>query len=321
MVWLKSAVPFIGILLLFQRTTAQLIPQQYHLINVSLTWYEAQSFCRVKYTDLATVNNMDDKNKLVNTLGSNVTYCWIGLQKGITHRWMWSDGRGTAQFFPWASGEPDNSGGNEWCGQMFQNGGWNDGQCGGGSVFVCYELQQDGSQKYIYYTATNSWENSQEVCRGSHTDLAYVSTKAENSEIANGAGTFNTMWIGLFNDVWMWSDGSGTSFRYWLSGSPVSGDCASVAVSQQGRWIGADCNQKAVFACGGDLKLKRMVIRITIRFEVDLTNSIVRDTLLKKLDTSLRQKMTDFNLSWQSDQSGHVFQRQEQLEATKKPGC
>uniref|UniRef100_A0A8C9WXV1 C-type lectin domain-containing protein n=1 Tax=Sander lucioperca TaxID=283035 RepID=A0A8C9WXV1_SANLU len=75
--------------------TGRNVSQQYHLINVSLTWYDAQSFCRVKYTDLATVNNMDDKNKLVNTLGSNVTYCWIGLQKGKTHRWMWSDGRGT----------------------------------------------------------------------------------------------------------------------------------------------------------------------------------------------------------------------------------
>ncbi|XP_031160373.1 L-selectin-like [Sander lucioperca] len=141
MVWLKSAVPFIGILFLFQRTTAQLISQQYHLINVSLTWYDAQSFCRVKYTDLATVNNMDDKNKLVNTLGSNVTYCWIGLQKGKTHRWMWSDGRGTAQFTPWAVGEPDNAGGNEWCGEMFQNGRWNDAQCGGDSVYVCYERE------------------------------------------------------------------------------------------------------------------------------------------------------------------------------------
>ncbi|XP_031160307.1 macrophage mannose receptor 1-like [Sander lucioperca] len=171
----------------------------------------------------------------------------------------------------------------------------------------------------MYYPATN-WVNSQELCRSRHTDLAYVSTKAENSNIANVAGMFNGLWIGLFSDVWMWSDGRETSFRYWLSGSPDLGDCASVAVSQQGRWIGADCNQKAVFACQGGLKLKRMVIRITMHSKVDLTNS-VGDALLKKLETSLRQKMTDFNLSWQSDKSGLIFQRQEQLEATKKPGC
>ncbi|XP_038586833.1 uncharacterized protein LOC119911929 [Micropterus salmoides] len=58
----------------------------YHLINGSLIWYEAQSFCRVECTNLATVNNMDCNNMLVNTLGSHVTYSWIGLWAGGTHR-------------------------------------------------------------------------------------------------------------------------------------------------------------------------------------------------------------------------------------------
>lgn len=62
------------------------VPLQYHLINGSLIWYEAQSFCRVECTNLATVNNMDCNNMLVNTLGSHVTYSWIGLWAGGTHR-------------------------------------------------------------------------------------------------------------------------------------------------------------------------------------------------------------------------------------------
>uniref|UniRef100_A0A3P8R1I0 C-type lectin domain-containing protein n=1 Tax=Astatotilapia calliptera TaxID=8154 RepID=A0A3P8R1I0_ASTCA len=54
----------------------------YHFVNESLNWYEAQSFCRLKYNDLATINNMNDENH------------WIGLYNGQYKRWLWSDGSG-----------------------------------------------------------------------------------------------------------------------------------------------------------------------------------------------------------------------------------
>uniref|UniRef100_A0A669F904 C-type lectin domain-containing protein n=1 Tax=Oreochromis niloticus TaxID=8128 RepID=A0A669F904_ORENI len=103
-----------------------LVHQQYHFINKSLTWYEAQSFCRLKYTDLATINDTDDENRLINTLGSNVTSSWIGLYNGQTNRWLWSDGSGIASFTQWSPDEPNNSGGIESCGLMYDNGLWND---------------------------------------------------------------------------------------------------------------------------------------------------------------------------------------------------
>ncbi|KAF3837324.1 hypothetical protein F7725_004788, partial [Dissostichus mawsoni] len=120
--------------LAFQRTS-----QQYHLINGSLTWYEAQSFCTLKYTDLATVNNVSDKNDLGNTLGSHVTYIWIGLRRGNTRRWMWSDGRGPAHYTRWNVGEPSSGGVSEPCGEMTVGGTWNDIPCGYGKDFACYE--------------------------------------------------------------------------------------------------------------------------------------------------------------------------------------
>uniref|UniRef100_A0A3Q4H4N1 C-type lectin domain-containing protein n=1 Tax=Neolamprologus brichardi TaxID=32507 RepID=A0A3Q4H4N1_NEOBR len=114
-----------------------LVHQQYHFINKSLTWYEAQSFCRLKYTDLATINNMDDENRLINTLGSNVTSSWIGLYNGQTNRWLWSDGSGIASFTQWSPDEPNNSGGNESCGEMYDNGLWNDASCEFAMAYVC----------------------------------------------------------------------------------------------------------------------------------------------------------------------------------------
>lgn len=86
--------------------------------------------------------------------------------------------------------------------------------------------------------------------------MASITNHVDNSEIATVAqpGLFDKVWIGLFKDTWMWSDGTETSFRYWLRDSHHHGDCASVAGSHQGRWVETQCNQKATFVCqGGEL--------------------------------------------------------------------
>ncbi|KAI3375685.1 hypothetical protein L3Q82_003984 [Scortum barcoo] len=264
--------------------------QQYHLIKGSLTWFEAQSFCRVKYADLATMNGMFDKDRLVNTLGNQVTSSWIGLRRGGTHRWMWSDGRGRALFTKWNRGEPNNINGNEWCAELSQSGPWNDITCGDENGFVCYERDGGGKKRYVYYSGGKSWLESQELCRSKHTDMAHILTEEDNSEIAKLASTWtgliwmpNKVWIGLFSDAWMWSDGRETSFRFWLSGTDRRGDCASVAVSEQGRWVEANCNERSAFVCQGGLKVKKMVIRVTVHSDVKLINSTASDALLKKL--------------------------------------
>ncbi|KAG7221489.1 hypothetical protein INR49_002464, partial [Caranx melampygus] len=291
----------------------------YHLIDRSLTWHEARSFCILKYTNLATVNNMYDLNRLVKMVGNRVAYAWIGLYKGGTDRWMWSDGSGRTFFTRWKEGEPNNVNGDEWCGEMSETGEWNDKSCGDEKVFVCYQRQANGQNSYTYYSEKKNWDNSQEHCRSQHTDLATVRSEAENSEIAGiikgWIGSFvlpNYAWIGLFKDAWMWSDGKQASFRYWLKGSHHRGGCASVAVSQQGRWVEANCYKKKAFVCQGDLKVKKMVIRMKVRSDVDLTNSTVGDALLKKLETDLKhQSVTDFTLRWRRHKGGTVFQPHE----------
>ncbi|KAI4808194.1 hypothetical protein KUCAC02_000259 [Chaenocephalus aceratus] len=68
------------------------------------------------------------------------------------------------------------------------------------------------------------------------------------------------------------------------------------------------------------LKVKNIVIRMTVRSDVDLTNSTISDALLEKLEMGLRQQsITDINIGWKRDSNGLVFRRQLKIE--EKKGC
>ncbi|CAJ1085906.1 macrophage mannose receptor 1-like [Xyrichtys novacula] len=318
MVLLKRVTSLIVALLLFERTVANQTPQRYHLISRYLNWYDARAFCRVKYSDLATVNNMDDNHQLVQALKGHVTYSWIGLLKGGQRRWMLSDGSGGALFYRWIEGEPS---GGEWCVELLEGDSWNDLSCGEEKGFVCYE-RQNGQDRFVYYSEARTWANSQDFCRSRHTDMANVNSEQDNTDIVNLIKTWhgavvleNRVWIGLFSDAWMWSDGGLTSFRYWLSDKQYREDCALVSGHNQGRWVDAQCKQETTFVCQGDLKVKKMVMKMTVRSDANLTDATISDALLKQLETSLElQWVTDFSLGWRSDRYGFVFQLYKELE-------
>ncbi|XP_066513109.1 uncharacterized protein [Hoplias malabaricus] len=64
---------------------------RYIFVNENKNWTEAQSYCRQNYTDLATINNMEEMKNLNTTLKDKTTSSvWIGLNRGNTGRWLWS---------------------------------------------------------------------------------------------------------------------------------------------------------------------------------------------------------------------------------------
>ncbi|XP_061566206.1 C-type lectin domain family 2 member D-like [Cololabis saira] len=74
--------------------------RHYHFVGQSLNWTEAQTYCRQTYTDLATIQNSEELNQLMNTLSSAgySSDVWIGLNHEID--WKWSDGFNGSQQNP-----------------------------------------------------------------------------------------------------------------------------------------------------------------------------------------------------------------------------
>uniref|UniRef100_A0A667XP16 C-type lectin domain-containing protein n=1 Tax=Myripristis murdjan TaxID=586833 RepID=A0A667XP16_9TELE len=103
-----------------------------------------------------------------------------------------------------------------------------------------------GSSRWILVNKDKTWSEAQSYCRQNYTDLASVRNLAENEEIKGLIS--NSSWIGLFRDVWKWSDGSAMSFSKWHDNQPEGGDEHCV-VSLRGKWHDYLCSNRFYFVC------------------------------------------------------------------------
>ncbi|XP_028438475.1 secretory phospholipase A2 receptor-like [Perca flavescens] len=103
-------------------------------IYTPMNWTAAQSYCRAHHTDLASVRNMADNQKLQKVIAGGY-YSWIGL---FRDPWKWSDGS-TSSFSFWKNGQPVNNG-NETCvaADFSQSGAWEVWPCDMERAFICY---------------------------------------------------------------------------------------------------------------------------------------------------------------------------------------
>ncbi|XP_027027120.1 C-type mannose receptor 2-like [Tachysurus fulvidraco] len=105
---------------------------RYIYINNLMTWPEAQAYCRMMYTDLASDRDATENSVILGVIGD---WSWIGL---FRDSWKWTD-QTKMSTISWMSGEPDNLDGNEDC-SYINNGQAADAQCSDIMPFFCYSL-------------------------------------------------------------------------------------------------------------------------------------------------------------------------------------
>ncbi|XP_063043266.1 putative C-type lectin domain family 20 member A [Engraulis encrasicolus] len=105
----------------------------YVLIQKHISWNDAQSYCRANYTDLPSIRNAAENEKVRDAADGNKVH--IGLYRTRT----WSDSSDSS-FRNWNSSQPDNLYGGEHCTAMsFSDAGqWTDEDCATTRPFFCY---------------------------------------------------------------------------------------------------------------------------------------------------------------------------------------
>ncbi|XP_043953408.1 C-type mannose receptor 2-like [Gambusia affinis] len=232
---------------------------QFHYINQNKTWTEAQQYCRENHTDLVTVTNMKDMERLKISAGGQ-SGAWIGLisKPEFTRTWYWSL---TGVEFNesetnWNQGEPSDKEiqGPENCGAVLQNLKWNDMSCYWPQYFLCYD-ETNTTHKYQLIKENKTWQEAQSYCREKHTDLISGTKQLEDEEVKKLINfVFRYLYIGLSRDNWKWSDGSSFSFRHWNNklNNPESVRDLCAKIDDGGRWKNENCDERKPFICYDD---------------------------------------------------------------------
>ncbi|XP_043952847.1 macrophage mannose receptor 1-like [Gambusia affinis] len=235
---------------------------QFHYINEEKNWTEAQQYCRENHTDLVTVTNMTDMERLNKILPVDWRGAWIGLyyQTNGTRKWHWSlpGVEFNESETNWNTGEPNDATGCQNCGIIWKNLKWGDLSCNDPRYFLCYD-DSNSSKKYHLIQEQKKWTEAQSFCREKHTDLISGTKQLEDEEVKNEishVGDYTYIFTGLFREKWRWSDGSSSSFRRWKKGFDnqieYSGQCAMTVTDDGGRWRNENCNERKPFICYDD---------------------------------------------------------------------
>ncbi|XP_066580865.1 C-type mannose receptor 2-like [Amia ocellicauda] len=309
------------------------LARQYVFVNKPLGWTDAQQYCREKHTDLASIDNAEELNRLLNIVDSAYREkVWIGLYDDL-NSWQWtladSDFFKESEYHNWNSEQPNNKGSNENCGAMDNIGGWFDDNCRHNHSFLCYQDTSDPIQKYILIDQVKSWTEAQRFCREKHTDLVSVRNQRENEEVTKAAKGQN-VWIGLFRDPWKWSDKRSSSFRNWNTGEPnnfsgVDENCVTMYLDKdkRGKWNDDPCTDRFPFFCYQAKWKELMNLQFLGKHGVNLNAPAVRERLLEQIKSEwIRLGLPeDTTLRWREQADGQVFHQEEGGAETLQPQC
>uniref|UniRef100_A0A8C2GX86 C-type lectin domain-containing protein n=1 Tax=Cyprinus carpio TaxID=7962 RepID=A0A8C2GX86_CYPCA len=284
------------------------IQQEYILIKESMTWGNAQNYCRTHHTDLATVQSTEDWARLREAADPFSDFAWIGLYNDI-NSWRWCYNEESLVFKNWISGQPDNYYGKDQCAGKNYNGGWLDETCTYSNYFICYDGSANATEKMVLSKTTKTWIDAREYCRQHYTDLAIIRSREDNDEINTLQSSLQVfVWIGLYRDTWKWSDQANFTSSTQLATQTFglqTYDCvgAYINTGTPDDWT---CSSAYYFCCN-TVKRKRQVIRVQVKAAENMDEDKLKALVLKQFKQTLSDE--DVSLTWRTQPNGKVFQK------------
>ncbi|KAK7898418.1 hypothetical protein WMY93_019271 [Mugilogobius chulae] len=243
------------------RDTGILIPlacaeRPFTFVNKHLNWTLAQAFCRERCTDLVTVSDQQENQKLME-LAEDLNECiWIGIRQN-SDNWRWS------------SGAPPSS------------------------LSKHDKIWAMAYGKYILEKTSMTWENAQDYCRTKQAgDLASIHQSGDLGTLISMLPftiPLTSAWIGLYRDPWSsWSDNTNTNFYNWESEPPVypADDRCGCLSADSGKWHEELCSGSKRFICYGECRMQR-VVKVKFQSEVDLNNLEIQDQIIEQMKNRL----------------------------------
>ncbi|MBN3293406.1 MRC1 protein, partial [Polypterus senegalus] len=216
--------------------------REYYFVNTSLIWCDALTYCQNNYTNLVSIQSQNQSNQIL-SLAQNTFQdaAWVGLSRIDSQNWQWSDGSNVT-YTNWER--------ELFCAAVNADGTWTDFTCSTNFYFICYLDSGNTSRSFFLVRQSVTWYAAQQYCRSHYTNLVSIRNQAENEEVINSAQSF-TVWTGLFNNPWKWSDGSRVTFFNWNTQEPndVGGTEYCVQQFTSGFWNDITCNMNNPFVC------------------------------------------------------------------------
>ncbi|XP_049332775.1 lymphocyte antigen 75 [Astyanax mexicanus] len=120
---------------------------------VTLSWSEAQTYCRNFRTDLASIRNPSEQSRVFKFVDTT-DYMWIGL---FGDTWSWSDQSSTT-FRYWGSGRPldlNLNYSNCVAMDMSEFGLWTNYNCNNKLPFMCYKVAESTKRQVVEFKVTS----------------------------------------------------------------------------------------------------------------------------------------------------------------------
>ncbi|XP_059360434.1 macrophage mannose receptor 1-like isoform X1 [Carassius carassius] len=218
----------------------------YKLILQTKTWFEAQLYCRENHTDLVSISNEEENEKVWNEGKESNNPFWIGLLEDSVE---WSDGGQSAyrNYVGELSGD-----------YIFlnQDGSWSKSEDNNDRYAFCYK-------SFIHVSPGKmSWEEALDYCSSNFSGLLRIESEDDQIETEREIKRQNIsepVWVGLRQSrlfgFWIWYNGlSVGNWTNWKEGSPpehqVSQHCGALEkVKGQYKWCDKDCRSEFRVLC------------------------------------------------------------------------